>query len=428
MTTKRQNTISFNSFFAGIGGFDLAFEKAGFSPRFQCEINSFCRNILEHHWPQVQHHDDITTLKAADIPQATIWCGGFPCQDVSVARGSKGRKGLQGKNSGLFYPYADLIEAKRPEIVLIENVTGLLNSHNGQDFRVIIERLSDIGYTVAWRVMNSRFFGAPQSRPRVFICATLNNPALAVKALFEEKPGSKPKNQRKGFLDVSECEISGAKVAQVSYCLAATSGRHTGTDWSRTYVSYDTDVRRLTPTECEGVQGFPINWTKPTSAFETNDLDTPRYHALGNAVAIPVVYWIARQIKENINSEDSFESASSFVEFIKYKFGDFSKSSRTQDLSELHLDPSATLDKLQWRSGGVAYKGTCIDIKAPQAPSNPIEKKLIDVIESQTVHSKYFLSPNAAQGILRRVDSQNRKLFDPMHKALIKLSERLETA
>lgn len=152
------------SFFAGIGGFDLGFERNGFKTVYQCELNQFCASVLETRWPKVARSKNITTVRASDIPQADIWCAGFPCQDVSIARGLHGREGLKGKNSGLFYPFLKLVEEKQPRVIILENVLGLLNSHGGQDFRIVLSELSILGYTVAWRVMNSRYFGAPQSR------------------------------------------------------------------------------------------------------------------------------------------------------------------------------------------------------------------------------------------------------------------------
>lgn len=429
MMAKRLKILKFNSFFAGIGGFDLALESQGFKSLFQCEINEFCQQVLKKHWPEIQLESDITNLHEKAIPDADVWCGGFPCQDVSVARGAKGRAGLKGKNSGLFYPFAELIDKNKPKVLLIENVTGLLSSHNGQDFRIILETLSKMGYAVSWRVMNSRYYGSPQSRPRVFICAVLENYNVAVSSLYEEQKGSRPKNQRKGFLMPSVCEVTGAKVAKVAYCLAATSGRHTGTDWSRTYVSYESAVRRLTPTECEGLQGFPLDWTAIPSSITSADLDLDghRYHALGNAVAVPVLKWIAKRLNEGLQKPGNALLKS--INDIQNSFEDFrDKSIRHMKLSELHLSTKANGSCLKWQTGGFVIGDDCWDIKAPEAPAKPIERKLIDVIEKHYPSDKYFISPNAAEGILRRVYSQNRTLFGPMHDALERLIEKERAA
>ena len=415
-----QKNRSISSFFAGIGGFDLAFERHGFKTVFQCETGDFCNSVLEHHWPDVKRDQDIRLLSPEDIPESRIWCGGFPCQDVSVARGSRRRDGLNGKNSGLFFPFLELIRSRRPDILVLENVVGLLNSHNGQDFRIILEELTSLGYSVAWRILNSRYFGAPQSRPRVFICASYSDPELPLRALFEQHPGVVPGSRRAGFLEGDSCSSSGAKVPRVAYCLAATSGRHTGTDWSRTYISYDNAVRRLTPVECEGLQGFPTDWTNIPSlqGKSATDRDTPRYHALGNAVAVPVVEWIARRIRKaqiaspNLVNEFTIEKATS-------TYGDFSHpTSRVVEPGDLHFPIKPDEQRLKWQTGGFARGNECIDIKAPDAPSKVVEKPLVEIIEQKKPSQHYFLSTNAAEGILRRVDSQKRTLFGPMDKAL----------
>jgi DNA (cytosine-5)-methyltransferase 1 len=297
------------SFFAGIGGFDLGFENAGMQTVWQCEKKEFCLDILAKHWPDVPRADDITEVKPDEIPEADIWVGGFPCQDVSLARMGP-RSGLRGKQSGLFYDFAKLIEARRPEVVVLENVAALLSSHDGRDFAVILRTLADIGYGVAWRVLDSRYFGVPQSRSRVFIVGSLRGAEAAGAVLFESERGDR--NSEKGRSDgqkpVSPFAISVGDpkrgfVKKLAHCLYAESARHTGTDWSRNYVSYpEGRVRRLTPLETERLQGFPDNWTMPTKEIRNlNTLDSARYHACGNAVSVPVVEWIGRRIVDELS-------------------------------------------------------------------------------------------------------------------------------
>ncbi|MGM9698540.1 MAG: DNA cytosine methyltransferase [Prevotella sp.] len=127
-------------FFSGIGGFDIAFENQGFSTQLQCEINPFCNQILNRHWPNVLKFLDINEIDEKNIPEANVWCGGFPCQDISVARGSSERLGLSGQRSGLFFRFAELIKSKRPKVVVIENVGGLFNSNKGRDFGMKIRK------------------------------------------------------------------------------------------------------------------------------------------------------------------------------------------------------------------------------------------------------------------------------------------------
>ncbi|MHB8378586.1 MAG: DNA cytosine methyltransferase [Acidimicrobiales bacterium] len=297
--------LSVASFFAGIGGFDLGLERAGMETVWQCEIKPFCSEILEQHWPHVSRATDIREVEASDIPEASIWVGGFPCQDVSLARMGP-RSGLRGSQSGLFYDFAELIGQRRPPLIILENVAALLSSHDGRDFAIVLRTLADFGYCVAWRVLDSRYFGVPQSRTRVFIVGSLRGAESAGSVLFEPECGDRDseKSRSDGEKPISPFAISVGNskqgfVKKLAHCLYAESARHTGTDWSRNYVSYpDGRVRRLTPLEAERLQGFPDNWTMPKEVVDNMDmLDSARYHACGNAVSVPVAEWIGRRIK-----------------------------------------------------------------------------------------------------------------------------------
>jgi len=177
------------SLFSGIGGFDLGLEKAGFEITFQCEIDKFCRTILKHRWPKITCHENIKELTADAIPVSDVWAGGFPCQDVSLARMGS-RAGLKGKRSGLFHEFARLIGEARPRVVLLENVAGLLSSHRGRDFATVIGTLAEFGYSVGWRVLNSKNFGVPQSRQRVYIVGCHRDVHGPGQILFEAERSS----------------------------------------------------------------------------------------------------------------------------------------------------------------------------------------------------------------------------------------------
>lgn len=315
---------SFASFFAGIGGFDLGLEKAGLTSVFQCEINPFCNSILERHWPNVPRFEDIKEVTAADVPSADVWVGGFPCQDVSLARMGP-RAGLGGKRSGLFYEYARLLGERRPRIFVIENVAGLLSSHGGRDFGVILKTLAELGYGVGWRVLNSRHFGVPQSRQRVYIVGCYRDRRGPGQILFEPEcgEGNYPQNGSDGTKLVSPFKesfgdpVKGPIVAGLAYCLYACSARHTGTDWSRNYVSYPYGkVRRLMPVECERLQGFPDGWTYPSdTSLDPEKLETLRYTALGNAVTVPVAEWLGRRILNYLAMETEIEEFEDLLAF-----------------------------------------------------------------------------------------------------------------
>ncbi|MEM7536593.1 MAG: DNA cytosine methyltransferase [Chloroflexota bacterium] len=294
------------SFFAGIGGFDLGFEQAGHQVVFQCEINEFCQSILRKHWPTIPLDKNITEIEHGTIiPESDIWCGGFPCQDVSLAR-ARPRDGLNGARSGLFFKFAELVGQAHPRIVILENVPGLLSSNGGADFQTVVQTLAEIGYAVGWRVLNSQHFGVPQSRSRVYIIGHIGGVECTSQILFESECSggeftARKKTRKKSISPFKESlrdARTGAIVQRVSYCLAATSGRHTGTDWSRSYVVYPDAVRRFTPLEYERLQGFPDGWTIPPDVPDETllDYDTPRYTALGNAVSVPVARWISERI------------------------------------------------------------------------------------------------------------------------------------
>lgn len=307
------------SLFSGIGGFDLGFQDEGFEVAFQCEVEPFCLNVLEKHWPSVQRWTDITTLDHANIPVSEVWVGGFPCQDLSLARMGK-RDGLRGRKSRLFYEFVRLVRECKPRVLVIENVAGLLSSHKGRDFGVLLQSLAELGYAVGWRTLNSKNFGVPQSRQRVYIVGCLGDWRGPGAILFESergernhsKSGSNGKKPTSPFKKVvGDPSGAGPVIQSIAYCLYATSARHTGTDWSRNYVCYPAlgQVRRLTPSECEGVMAFPSNWTIPKdSTLRDNDLDSARYHALGNAVTPPVASWLAKRVLSYLQGQDE-ESA-----------------------------------------------------------------------------------------------------------------------
>ena len=411
-----------NSFFAGIGGFDLAFERQGFATTFYCENNDFCRSVLKRHWPKILNAGDIQLLDPETIPTADVWTAGFPCQDLSLARTPHGmRKGLNGSKSGLFYTFLELLAVQKPPVVLLENVAGLLSSHKGADFSALITSLTKLGYGVAWRVLNARYFGAPQSRPRVFICAWQGSPSAAIQALFEDEIAAKPKNERMGFMNESRCAVLGFFVPQVSFCISATSGRHTGLDWARSYVTYSNSVRRLTPTECERLQGLPDNWTQPDRDYVVpiRGIETNRYHAIGNAVCVPVAQWVASRIsstwQRNIDEQCEKEKLSG--------------KKQMQYLADMFLQPNAEVQELpcetgesKWKSGGIAYGNWFVTVAGSSSPVVAINSRLIDVIEKVKVHDRYYLSRNAVQGILRRVDKAGRNLFPPLDATLRKIS------
>lgn len=162
-------TLRHASFFSGVGGLDLGFHRAGIATVSLSEIDPYASAVLAERFPEVPNLGDITKLNGEEIPNAEVWSGGFPCQDLSVAGK---RKGFQdGTRSSLAFTYLDLVERRLPRWLVLENVPGLFSSNGGRDFARLIREMVELGYGLAWRTLDARFFGVPQRRRRVFIVA-----------------------------------------------------------------------------------------------------------------------------------------------------------------------------------------------------------------------------------------------------------------
>ena len=169
------------SFFSGVGGLDLGFERAGIETVSVSEIDPYANTVLAERFPGAPNLGSITEINADDIPEADIWSGGFPCQDLSVAGK---RAGFSGKRSSLAFTFLDLVEQRRPRWLVLENVPGLFSSNQGRDFLRLLSEMDELGYSVAWRTLDARYFGVAQRRRRVFIVASLE-PNRAEQVLFE---------------------------------------------------------------------------------------------------------------------------------------------------------------------------------------------------------------------------------------------------
>ena len=159
-------TMNFISLFAGIGGFDLGLEQAGMTCVAQVEIDEFCLKVLNKHWPDVPKYKDVCDVGKNNLPSADLICGGFPCQDVSLAGK---RAGLEGKRSTLWSEFSRIICELKPRWVVIENVPGLFSSDDGRFFSIILRELAESGYDAEWEVIPASAFGAPHRRERIFI-------------------------------------------------------------------------------------------------------------------------------------------------------------------------------------------------------------------------------------------------------------------
>ena len=333
--------LTVGSLFSGIGGFDLGLERAGMKVIWQVENNPFRKKILKRHWPDVELRDDIRT-DTNGLERPDVICGGFPCQDVSVAGG---RQGLDGERSGLWYEYIRLVRELRPTWVLIENVPGLLSQNAGKDFEIVVSGLAASGYGVAWRVLDSQYFGVPQRRRRVFIVGHLGAPC-PIEVLFERKGGegdtqterASEKDIDHGIRASSERRGPGDDGATLIPSLSRTihtDGHRNDTPDIDTYIvapiagtlkggsgsrGWDNGIEQvdgrlvvapIAGTFTAGNRIEQVDGRLVVSAETDADRvravagvprrvdatpDGSRYAALGDAVTVPVIEWIGRRI------------------------------------------------------------------------------------------------------------------------------------
>lgn len=273
------------SLFTGIGGFDLGLERAGWQVKWQVEKEPFRQKVLRRHWPDVELRSDIET-DTDGLRRVDLICGGFPCQDLSVAGA---RAGLAGSRSSLFFRFAALLETLRPRWCLIENVPGLLSSQNGRDFKLVLATLGDIGYWWSYRILDSQYFGVAQRRRRVYIVGHLGAPCPP-EILFEPEslggdtaPSRTAEAQVAGTLGggsgkrgwAEDLDRSGAFVPERTYPLVSGGNVVVG-------PAPDADGVR----ETSGIPG----------RLDASTPDGHRYAALGDAVTVPVIEWIGRRI------------------------------------------------------------------------------------------------------------------------------------
>jgi DNA (cytosine-5)-methyltransferase 1 len=341
--------MKFGSLFTGVGGFDLGFERAGMECLWQVEFDKACQSILKKHWGETELFDDVRTVGRHNLKPVDVICGGFPCQDVSIAGK---RAGLAGERSGLWSEFARIIDELEPKWVVIENVPGLLSSNRGRDFATVIRWLAERGYGVAWRILDSQYFGVAQRRRRVFVVGSFGNGGAA-EILFEcegvrwdiEKSGKAGKrvaatiaggsskchsditsgqqdanvvlgfdlaqitskanysNPKKGdpqpplntlgqgFIAYENHPVDSriTETGNISQQLTSRMGTGGNNVPLVQKLSTQPSVRRLTPTECERLQGFPDGWTD-------GQADSHRYKQMGNAVTVNVAEWIGKRI------------------------------------------------------------------------------------------------------------------------------------
>ena len=346
------------SMFSGIGGFELGLSMSGKDVRLVgfSEVDKYAIEIFEKQFKGIKNYGNATTIDETKLPNFDLLVGGFPCQAFSVAGKQRGFDDTRGT---LFFDVARILKHKKPKHFILENVKGLLSHDSGRTFQTILKVLADIGYMVQWEVCNSKNYGVPQNRERVYIVGHLRGSSRPEvfpigEVNSENNRLNKPKEITKDMsmayrvydtdgISTTLRAVGGGVGAKTGLyqiikrsgkvkadqknasCLtggARGDGNHSYTDWivkacltpdrlkkrqngrrfkdneepmftltkqDKHGVLINSQIRRLTPTECERLQGFPDGWTEGIS-------DTQRYKCLGNAVTSNVVCEIAKRL------------------------------------------------------------------------------------------------------------------------------------
>lgn len=296
--------MQFVDFFSGIGGIRLGLERAGHKCVGWCEFDKFARKSYEAmfntqgEWTSV----DVRTVKPYDVPTADLWTFGFPCQDISVAGKQKGLQ--KGARSGLFYEIMRLLAGRRqedkPGWLLIENVKNLLSIGNGFDFARVLLDLGKLGYECEWQVLNSKDFGVPQNRERVFVVGHLGGIGKRKVFPIASADGENPCRMQEITKGVHRAYRL-YDTAGLSCTLSAVGGG--GGEKTGLYYINDNGrmrIRRLTPKECWRLQGFPDDFFDKAKAAGISD--NQLYKQAGNAVTVNVAEAIGKRLKEIVDN------------------------------------------------------------------------------------------------------------------------------
>jgi DNA (cytosine-5)-methyltransferase 1 len=278
--------MKYGSVCSGVEAATAAWHPLGWEPRWFSEIEKFPSAVLDHHYPDIPNLGDMTNFKEWPNDPIDLLVGGTPCQSFSVAGL---RKGLDDPRGNLMLTYLAIAERNKPRWLVWENVPGVLSSNRGRDFGTFLAALGKIGYGFAYRVLDAQYFGVAQRRRRVFVVGYLGDWRRAAAVLFErESLSGHPAPSREAG------QVSGG----VFPCLTR-RGPGSLREEEGYVIESCGGVRHLTPTECERLQGFPDNYTQiPWRTKPAEDCpDGPRYKAMGNSMAVPVMRWIGERIE-----------------------------------------------------------------------------------------------------------------------------------
>jgi DNA (cytosine-5)-methyltransferase 1 len=284
-------SLKFIDLFAGIGGFHEALKKLNMECVFASEINQYAREtyLANHKIEASNFNQDIRSIVAADIPDHDILCAGFPCQPFSQAGYKKGfDDGDRSERGNLFFCIIDILEAKKPQAYIIENVRHLLNHDQGRTFKIICQHLENAGYTVNYKILKASEYGLPQHRPRIFIVGF--NKELVNTFWAFDFPQAIPLKMTMSDIWQGNCS------RDIGFTLRV-GGRRSPIDDRRNWDGYlvNGEVLRIKPEQGVKMMGFPDNFHFPVSPTEA-------MKQLGNSVCVNVVYYVATQVKEYLGN------------------------------------------------------------------------------------------------------------------------------
>lgn len=318
-----------SSFFAGIGGIDIAFEENGFDVVYANEIDSNAAITLEKNNTKIKVDcRDINEVHADEIPDFDVMLAGFPCQAFSLAGYRQGFDDEKGRGT-LFFELERIFRTKAPGIVFLENVKNLVGHDNGETFRTILEKLENEGYYVKYQILNAMLYGnIPQNRERIYILAFKN------KHLYERFEFPKPIPLTTSISELIDFET---KIEKKYYYTKENCSFYdvlnkdvTRTDtvyqWRRVYVRENKSnvcptltanmgtgghnvpliftkhgIRKLTPYECFRLQGFPSTFIIPENLANSH-----AYKQAGNSVVVPVISRIAKELQKVLKEINTF--------------------------------------------------------------------------------------------------------------------------
>lgn len=313
------------SFFTGVGGIDLGFDRAGFKTIYANEIDKFAVDTIRANFNFFVDHRDINDVKTSEIPDFDIMLAGFPCQAFSIAGYRQGFNDEKGRGN-LYFELERIFKIKKPSIILLENVKNLVSHDKGKTFEVILESLKNHNYHIKYQILNACEYGnIPQNRERIYIVCFKdikihqrfkfpNNTLLktSINDLLENEDTIDQKffyTEKTPFFDKLVETVQDAKTLyqwrrkyvrenKNNMCPTLTANMGTGGhNVPLLNVQGKTNtIRKLTPRECFNFQGFPPNFILPHTTSNAK-----LYQQAGNSVVVPVIERIALEIKKALN-------------------------------------------------------------------------------------------------------------------------------